>query len=81
MSDDVEYRCFIGGLSWSTSDRALKDAFSKFGHLLDAKVTYGLQAFLDSFTYLSLYIFVFSYYLGGCRQGIWTLTRIWICDF
>ncbi|CAI9304302.1 unnamed protein product [Lactuca saligna] len=38
MSDDVEYRCFIGGLSWSTSDRALKDAFSKFGHLLDAKV-------------------------------------------
>ncbi|KAI3702057.1 hypothetical protein L6452_27673 [Arctium lappa] len=38
MSDDVEYRCFIGGLSWSTSDRALKDAFAKFGHLLDAKV-------------------------------------------
>ncbi|KAM0036313.1 putative transcription factor interactor and regulator CCHC(Zn) family [Helianthus debilis subsp. tardiflorus] len=38
MSDEVEYRCFIGGLSWSTSDRALKDAFSKFGHLLDAKV-------------------------------------------
>ncbi|KAJ0602907.1 putative protein kinase RLK-Pelle-RLCK-VIIa-2 family [Helianthus annuus] len=27
MSDEVEYRCFIGGLSWSTSDRALKDAF------------------------------------------------------
>ncbi|KVI01804.1 Nucleotide-binding, alpha-beta plait [Cynara cardunculus var. scolymus] len=40
MSDDVEYRCFIGGLSWSTSDRALKDAFAKFGHLLDAKVTW-----------------------------------------
>ncbi|XP_076959744.1 glycine-rich RNA-binding protein RZ1A-like [Bidens hawaiensis] len=38
MSDEVEYRCFIGGLSWSTSDRALKDAFSKFGHLVDAKV-------------------------------------------
>ncbi|KAK9077126.1 hypothetical protein SSX86_005462 [Deinandra increscens subsp. villosa] len=38
MSDDVEYRCFIGGLSWSTSDRALKDAFSKYGRLLDAKV-------------------------------------------
>lgn len=38
MSDDVEYRCFIGGLSWSTSDRGLKDAFEKFGHLLEAKV-------------------------------------------
>ncbi|KAI7724457.1 hypothetical protein M8C21_025685 [Ambrosia artemisiifolia] len=37
MSDEVECR-FIGGLSWSTSDRALKCAFSKFGHLLDAKV-------------------------------------------
>ncbi|KAL0454408.1 UNVERIFIED_CONTAM: Glycine-rich RNA-binding protein RZ1A [Sesamum latifolium] len=38
MSDDVEYRCFIGGLSWSTSDRGLRDAFEKFGHLLEAKV-------------------------------------------
>ncbi|KAG8368716.1 hypothetical protein BUALT_Bualt15G0074700 [Buddleja alternifolia] len=38
MSDDAEFRCFIGGLSWSTSDRGLKEAFQKFGHLLDAKV-------------------------------------------
>uniref|UniRef100_A0A5B6YZJ8 Putative glycine-rich RNA-binding protein RZ1A n=1 Tax=Davidia involucrata TaxID=16924 RepID=A0A5B6YZJ8_DAVIN len=38
MSDDVEYRCFIGGLSWSTSDRDLKEVFEKFGHLLEAKV-------------------------------------------
>ncbi|XP_062176844.1 glycine-rich RNA-binding protein RZ1A [Alnus glutinosa] len=38
MSEEVEYRCFIGGLSWSTSDRALKDAFEKFGKLLEAKV-------------------------------------------
>ncbi|KAG9141727.1 hypothetical protein Leryth_023795 [Lithospermum erythrorhizon] len=37
MSDDAEYRCFIGNLSWSTSDRSLKEAFKKFGHLLDAK--------------------------------------------
>ena len=35
----MEYRCFIGGLSWSTSDRGLKDAFEKFGHLLEAKVS------------------------------------------
>ncbi|XP_021909861.1 glycine-rich RNA-binding protein RZ1A [Carica papaya] len=38
MSEDMEYRCFIGGLSWSTTDRGLKDAFEKFGHLLEAKV-------------------------------------------
>ncbi|KAL8521046.1 hypothetical protein ACS0TY_011551 [Phlomoides rotata] len=37
MADD-EFRCFIGGLSWSTSDRGLKEAFEKFGHLLEAKV-------------------------------------------
>ncbi|XP_057976646.1 glycine-rich RNA-binding protein RZ1A [Malania oleifera] len=38
MSEEAEYRCFIGNLSWSTSDRHLKDAFEKFGHLLEAKV-------------------------------------------
>ncbi|GFP98658.1 glycine-rich RNA-binding protein rz1a [Phtheirospermum japonicum] len=38
MSGDAEFRCFVGGLSWSTSDRDLKDAFEKFGHLLEAKV-------------------------------------------
>ncbi|KAL8134415.1 hypothetical protein AgCh_009444 [Apium graveolens] len=37
MADQEEYRCFIGNLSWSTSDRDLKDAFKKFGRLLDAK--------------------------------------------
>ncbi|XP_077230805.1 glycine-rich RNA-binding protein RZ1A-like [Tasmannia lanceolata] len=38
MSDPVEYHCFIGGLSWSTSDRSLKNAFEKFGHLVEAKI-------------------------------------------
>ncbi|CAH8360912.1 unnamed protein product [Eruca vesicaria subsp. sativa] len=38
MSEEVEYRCFIGGLAWSTSDRGLRDAFEKYGHLLEAKV-------------------------------------------
>ncbi|KAH0923884.1 hypothetical protein HID58_023902 [Brassica napus] len=37
MSEEVEYRCFIGGLAWSTSDRGLRDAFEKYGHLLEAK--------------------------------------------
>ena len=39
MSEEVENRCFIGGLSFQTTDRELKDAFKKFGHLLDAKVS------------------------------------------
>ncbi|XP_051123497.1 glycine-rich RNA-binding protein RZ1A-like [Andrographis paniculata] len=38
MAEPAEYRCFIGNLSWSTSDRGLKQAFEKFGHLVDAKV-------------------------------------------
>ncbi|KAL5566132.1 hypothetical protein UlMin_029296 [Ulmus minor] len=38
MSEELEYRCFIGGLAWSTSDRGLKDAFEKFGKLVEAKV-------------------------------------------
>nr|GMC81326.1 glycine-rich RNA-binding protein RZ1A [Ipomoea batatas]GMC83599.1 glycine-rich RNA-binding protein RZ1A [Ipomoea batatas]GMC89708.1 glycine-rich RNA-binding protein RZ1A [Ipomoea batatas] len=38
MVEDSEYRCFIGNLSWSTSDQILKDAFGKFGNLVEAKV-------------------------------------------
>ncbi|KAI9082456.1 hypothetical protein K1719_035599 [Acacia pycnantha] len=38
MSEVDEYRCFIGGLAWSTSDRKLRDAFEKFGKLIEAKV-------------------------------------------
>ncbi|KAH9298179.1 hypothetical protein KI387_029861, partial [Taxus chinensis] len=35
---DDEYRCFVGGLSWSTDDRSLKDAFRPFGQVSDSKV-------------------------------------------
>ncbi|KAL6515422.1 Glycine-rich RNA-binding protein rz1a [Orobanche hederae] len=38
MADQDEYRCFIGNLSWSTSDKVLKQAFEKYGHIVDAKV-------------------------------------------
>ncbi|XP_056843697.1 glycine-rich RNA-binding protein RZ1A [Raphanus sativus] len=40
MSEEVEYRCFIGGLAWATSDRGLRDAFEKYGHLTEAKVVF-----------------------------------------
>lgn len=45
MSDQEEYRCFIGGLSWSTSDRGLKEAFEKFGRLVEAKVIVDFRHF------------------------------------
>jgi len=38
MGDVDEYRCFVGSLSWSTTDRDLRDAFEKFGRLIEAKV-------------------------------------------
>ncbi|CAI0439224.1 unnamed protein product [Linum tenue] len=38
MPEDTEYRCFVGGLAWSTSDRGLKVAFEKYGNLVEAKV-------------------------------------------
>lgn len=51
MSEEIEYRCFIGGLSWSTSDRGLKDAFDKFGKLLEAKVTTPLSCLCAYYFY------------------------------
>lgn len=68
MSEEVEYRCFIGGLSWSTSDRALKDAFEKFGKLLEAKVTILL---------LFLCAYYFFFFLGpflACLNSIFPVT-------
>lgn len=35
---DVEYRCFVGGLSWNTKDDDLRDAFKQYGRLSEAKV-------------------------------------------
>ena len=35
---DVEYRCFVGGLAWATSDRSLEEAFSQYGEIVDSKI-------------------------------------------
>ncbi|KAK3005208.1 hypothetical protein RJ639_015880, partial [Escallonia herrerae] len=35
---DVEYRCFVGGLAWATTDRTLEDAFSQYGEVIDSKI-------------------------------------------
>ncbi|XP_071701369.1 glycine-rich RNA-binding protein-like [Rutidosis leptorrhynchoides] len=37
-SADVEYRCFVGGLAWATSDRSLEEAFSQYGEVVDSKI-------------------------------------------
>lgn len=38
MAEVEEFRCFVGGLSWSTTDKGLEDAFRNFGNVLEAKV-------------------------------------------
>ncbi|KAJ0976660.1 hypothetical protein J5N97_012134 [Dioscorea zingiberensis] len=47
MADDMEFRCFIGGLSWSTSDKGLREAFEKFGRLTEAKNVDRLPDYLE----------------------------------
>uniref|UniRef100_A0A803LDQ8 RRM domain-containing protein n=2 Tax=Chenopodium quinoa TaxID=63459 RepID=A0A803LDQ8_CHEQI len=38
MSADAEYRCFVGGLAWATTDQGLSQAFSQYGDIVDSKV-------------------------------------------
>lgn len=38
MGDDGNFRCFIGNLSWTTSDNGLKENFRRFGNVVEAKV-------------------------------------------
>ncbi|KAK4477081.1 hypothetical protein RD792_016321 [Penstemon davidsonii] len=35
---DVEYRCFVGGLAWATTDKTLEQAFSQYGDVLESKI-------------------------------------------
>nr|AAF31404.1 putative glycine-rich RNA-binding protein 2 [Catharanthus roseus] len=37
-SADVEFRCFVGGLAWATTDQSLSEAFSQYGEVLESKV-------------------------------------------
>ncbi|KAG0560044.1 hypothetical protein M758_10G144400 [Ceratodon purpureus] len=38
MAEAEEFRCFVGGLSWNTTDKGLEDEFRHFGNVLEAKV-------------------------------------------
>lgn len=62
MADGDEYRCFIGNLSWSTTDESLKDAFSKFGKVTEAKVIY--KTFIICSFRVGI-LFVFMHYTVG----------------
>ncbi|CAN1791604.1 Glycine-rich RNA-binding protein GRP1A [Linum perenne] len=35
---DAEYRCFVGGLAWATTDDALFEAFSTHGQIIESKI-------------------------------------------
>ncbi|CAN0866680.1 Glycine-rich RNA-binding protein GRP1A [Linum grandiflorum] len=35
---DTEYRCFVGGLAWATTDDALYEAFSTHGQIIESKI-------------------------------------------
>ncbi|KAL2460130.1 Glycine-rich RNA-binding protein 7 [Abeliophyllum distichum] len=35
---DVEFRCFVGGLAWSTSSESLEQAFAQYGVVVDSKI-------------------------------------------
>jgi len=37
-SSDVEFRCFVGGLAWATTDNSLCEAFSQFGDVVESKI-------------------------------------------
>lgn len=43
MSDADDYRCFVGSLSWNTTDVDLKDAFGKFGRVTETKVIFSFH--------------------------------------
>ncbi|KAJ6421938.1 hypothetical protein OIU84_026969, partial [Salix udensis] len=38
MSAKIEYRCFVGGLAWATTDQILHEAFSQYGEIIDSKI-------------------------------------------
>jgi heterogeneous nuclear ribonucleoprotein G len=63
MSDEDEYRCFVGGLAWSTSDRKLKDTFEKFGKLTEAKViNMKLILLLSYFMFITINCFMLHFW-------------------
>ncbi|KAH6786032.1 cold [Perilla frutescens var. hirtella] len=35
---DVEFRCFVGGLAWATTDQSLGQAFSQYGEVVESKI-------------------------------------------
>ncbi|KAL3515168.1 hypothetical protein ACH5RR_022070 [Cinchona calisaya] len=37
-SSDVEFRCFVGGLAWATTDESLGEAFSQYGEVIQSKI-------------------------------------------
>ncbi|ONK78827.1 uncharacterized protein A4U43_C02F22840 [Asparagus officinalis] len=55
---NVEFRCFIRGLTWATDSHSLEKAFSTYGEVIDSKiiVTFGSdQAMKDAIEVMNGY--------------------------
>jgi heterogeneous nuclear ribonucleoprotein G len=52
MSDADDYRCFVGSLSWNTTDVDLKDAFGKFGRVTETKVRFLFSTGMEFFDFV-----------------------------
>ncbi|WOK94664.1 hypothetical protein Cni_G03369 [Canna indica] len=37
-ASDAEFRCFVGGLAWTTDDISLQRAFSAYGEIVESKI-------------------------------------------
>ncbi|XP_047309144.1 glycine-rich RNA-binding protein GRP2A-like [Impatiens glandulifera] len=38
MASDGEFRCFVGGLAWTTDEAGLDKAFAQFGEVIESKI-------------------------------------------
>ncbi|KAG6496496.1 hypothetical protein ZIOFF_044363 [Zingiber officinale] len=79
MSEADEFRCFVGSLSWSTTDGSLKDAFKKFGHLTEAK---GNSIYLGVLVDLTLLFNQSTLFLDKCwLAGLFSYLQIVLDKF
>ena len=67
MAETEEFRCFVGGLSWNTTDKGLEEEFRHFGNVLEAKASdYFFVIFRRAFVCLSTWHVTLRGTTGGC---------------
>lgn len=86
---EVEYRCFVGGLAWATTDESLENAFSQFGDITDSKVRFVAVIGSDRIRFtqpdvisiwsLSLLLLFYSLWLLSVTVLLFQLLLLLIC--